>query len=108
MGADVAQRHRLEGLLPLGRQKKLASSRWGLPVSGPAEPRSSDRKLKPLPPDAFRHQHSAIAQFPSPGANLCGREDSLCLDLSVTCPTCVGVWSGIAQGCRNLANNCLE
>jgi len=23
--------------------------------------RSSDRKLKPLPPDPFRHQHSAIA-----------------------------------------------
>src|SRR3954465_2070049 len=29
--------------------------------SSSTESRSSDRKLKPLPPDPFRHQHSAIA-----------------------------------------------
>ena len=29
--------------------------------SSPTESRSSDRKLKPLPPDPFRHQNSAIA-----------------------------------------------
>src|SRR5712691_9929467 len=29
--------------------------------SSPTESRLSDRKLKPLPPDPFRHQHSAIA-----------------------------------------------
>src|SRR6187200_861851 len=30
--------------------------------SSSTESRSSDRKLKPLPPDPFRHQNSAIAQ----------------------------------------------
>ena len=47
-----------------GRREKLASSRWSQPVaeshprckSSPTESRSSDRKLKPLPPDPFRHQ----------------------------------------------------
>src|SRR4051812_577433 len=29
--------------------------------SSPTESRSSDLKLKPLPPDPFRHQNSAIA-----------------------------------------------
>src|SRR3954470_15012866 len=30
--------------------------------SSSTESRSSDRKLKPLPPDPFRHQNSAIAR----------------------------------------------
>jgi hypothetical protein len=34
--------------------------------------RSSERKLKPLPPDPFRHQDSAIARSPgTPGAFSC-------------------------------------
>src|SRR3954469_9446929 len=32
--------------------------------SSPMESRSSDRKLKPLPPDPLRHQDSAIAHLP--------------------------------------------
>jgi hypothetical protein len=32
-----------------------------LPKISPTESRLSDRKLKPLPPDPFRHQNSAIA-----------------------------------------------
>jgi hypothetical protein len=32
-----------------------------LGVKSPTESRSSDRKLMPLPPDFFRHRHSAIA-----------------------------------------------
>src|SRR3954465_14357009 len=31
--------------------------------SSSTESRSSDRKLKPLPPDPFRHQNSAIARM---------------------------------------------
>jgi hypothetical protein len=54
------------------RREMLAPPRWPQPVAEthsrcrvPMELRSSDLKLKPLPPDPFRHQNLAIA--PSKG-----------------------------------------
>src|SRR5947209_8678068 len=44
----------------------ISCRKSSLVQSSPTESRSSDRKLKPLPPDPFRHQDSAIALLQSP------------------------------------------
>jgi hypothetical protein len=43
--------------------------------------RSSDRKLKPLPPDPFRHQHSAIALTYQESASFTQNGGAFVLDL---------------------------
>ena len=62
-----------DDLIDLMKDFSLSSAQaiggaWEIPLFAPAnafdetmESRLSDRKLKPLPPDPFRHQNSAIA-----------------------------------------------
>jgi hypothetical protein len=48
---------------PTGRITREAAEKSWRRLDGHNQlPRSSDRKLKPLPPDPFRHQNSAIAR----------------------------------------------
>src|SRR6516165_10919134 len=63
-----------DDLIDLMKDFSLSSAQaiggaWEIPLFAPAnafdetmESRLSDRKLKPLPPDPFRHQNSAIAR----------------------------------------------